>query len=104
LSGITLNAPLSSRISSSRTGRERSASPHQPHTSLVQKSVAMSTSADYVHMEMDRLRVQLYRTIVVLTRRRGKFGIGPRGRTTEAADEGLACHLLGELHGVLVLN
>jgi hypothetical protein len=62
------------------------------------------SSYEYVHTNVDKLYVEVFMRVVGLTRRRRKFSIGPCGWTTEAADEGLACHLLRELHGVLVLN
>jgi hypothetical protein len=67
-------------------------------------TVAEVGSYAYVHMDMDKLYVEVVMRVVGLTRRRRKFGIGPCGWTTEAADKGLACDLLRELHRVFVLN
>jgi hypothetical protein len=61
-------------------------------------------SYESVHTNMDKLYVEVFMRVVGLTRRRRKFGIGPCGWTTEAADEGPACDLLRELYRVFVLN
>jgi hypothetical protein len=65
---------------------------------------AEGSSYEYVHANMDKLYVEVFMRVVGLTRGRRKFGIGPCGWTTEAADEGPACDLLRELHRVFVLN
>jgi hypothetical protein len=62
------------------------------------------SSYEYVHTNMDKLYLEVFMRVVGLTRGRRKFGIGPCGWTTEAADQGLACDLLRELHRVFVLN
>jgi hypothetical protein len=61
-------------------------------------------SYESVHTNMDKLYIEVFMRVVGLTRRRRKFGLGPCGWTTEAADEGPACDLLRELYRIVVLN
>jgi hypothetical protein len=57
-------------------------------------TIAERRCYEYVYRHMEKLYVEVCMRIVELTRRRRKFGIGPCGWTTEAADEGLTCDLL----------
>jgi hypothetical protein len=78
-------------------------SDHQPSATL-HLTVAEVGSYEYVHTNMDKLYVEVFMRVIGLMRRWRKFGIGPYGWTTEAADDGLACDLLRELYCVVVLN